>query len=184
MCLPAAGQFIDHAALWFSSATCRRGCVETFRSGPGLREQIYDRAMSRQTKSGPIRKSRPRPQLRETYAREKKSINSHARIGREKVRGNREIKIYAELGWIRWRRWIYFKVNAWQFRWNTVSLSSRRWNRTGGDERIKRQAAERKRELLRYLSLGTHKTTLKSQQILKNELQHRMHHSCTLTVDP
>lgn len=56
-------------------------------------------------------------------------------------------------------RQIYFKVNVWQFRWNTVSLSSSRWKRTGEDERIKQRAGGRKRELCRYLSLGTHRKT-------------------------
>lgn len=55
-----------------------------------------------------------------------KRSQSTATQGQDGGEGDREIKIYADLGWIQWRRWIYFKVNIWQFRWNTDSLSKRR----------------------------------------------------------
>lgn len=133
--------------------------------GPGLHPNSESRYLWPGNK--PTFRTRSRSQIftsptqRKNQPEKKKLINSHSRAGREKVGGNREIKIYADLRWIRWRGWIYFKVNVWQFRWNTVSLSNRRWKRTGKDERIKLQTAGRKRELLRYLSLGTHEKTLK-----------------------
>lgn len=40
--------------------------------------------------------------------------------------GKREIKMYLDGGCLRWRGWMCFKVNVWQFRRNTVFLSSRR----------------------------------------------------------
>lgn len=88
------------------------------------------------------------------------------RTGREKMEGNeRNEDIYLDSGMDRMEGgWIYFKVNVWQFRWNTVSLSNRRWKRTGEDERIKQQAAGRKRELLRYLSPGTCEKTWKKKK--------------------
>lgn len=72
-----------------------RGDIQVWTQTP--RTEIYDWATSRRTKPGPFRKS-PRPQLREKFARQKKSINSHARIGRKKVRRKQRNKDICRFG--------------------------------------------------------------------------------------
>lgn len=99
MCLPAAGQFIDQGVLWLSFATGGEeglhGEIQVWTRTQSV--EIYDQATSQDSEPGPVHKS-PRQQLGEKSAGEKKSINRHTRTGREKVEGNREIKIYAEFG--------------------------------------------------------------------------------------
>lgn len=93
--------------------------MERSRSGPKLGEKRF---MKRQHAN--IQTS-PRSQLGTKSVREEREVDhSHTRTGRERVgREKREIKIYVDLGWVRrGREWIYFKVNVWQFRWNTVFL--------------------------------------------------------------
>lgn len=116
------------------------GCMERSRSGPKLTEcrEIYKRAISQRSEPRSVHKS-PRQQLWEKSAREQKSINSLKRTGRENVGRNREIKIYADLGLIRWRggggyisKWMFGSLDG-----TTVSLSNWRWKWTGEDERIK-----------------------------------------------
>lgn len=148
-------------------------------------EEIYDEATGQRSECSQIFTSTIQPE------RQKKKKKKSARGGEVdqqphkdsegKVQDNREIKIYVDLGWIRWRGWIYFKVNVWQFRWNMVSLSNRRWKRTGEDERIKRQAAGRKRGLLRYLSPGTRGKTLKIPTNCQ-KMNRGAHHTACITA--
>lgn len=140
------------------------GCMERSRSGPKLTEcrEIYKRAISQRSEPRSVHKS-PRQQLWEKSAREQKSINSLKGTGRENVGGNREIKIYAGLGLIRWRgRGVYFKVNVWQFRWNhgfpfqlKMKMDRRGWKDKNGRQQGGRESCSG------IFSLGTHEKTLK-----------------------
>lgn len=88
-------------------------------SGPKLGEKRF---MKRQHAN--IQTS-PRSQLGTKSVREEREVDRQPHKDRKgKGReGKREIKIYVDLGWVRrGREWIYFKVNVWQFRWNTVFL--------------------------------------------------------------
>lgn len=178
MCLPAPGQFIGQGVFRFSSA--RGG-----RRDPGLDPKSESRDLRLGNK--PMFRTRALftnfhiNKLEKKQAAKGSQLTATPGHERKKWEGNREIKIYVDLGWIWWRGWMDFKVNVWQFRWNTVSLSNRRWKWTGEDERIKRQAAGKKRELLRYLSLGTHERTLK---FLKKKLKMNCstHHTTCITA--